>query len=114
MRFICQKDTVEGQEPGLAIVMLCLDCSVVIKSLNLLLTLIVWKISQKCIFVASNFKKRLREGFPGGSVVKNPTASAGDMSSIPHPGRSHMPWSPCATTTEPESQAWSPSTCSDY
>ena len=64
MRFFCQKDTVEGQEPGSAIVMLCLDCSVVIKSLNLLLTLIVWKISQKCIFVASNFKKRLREGLP--------------------------------------------------
>ena len=54
----------EGQEPGSAIVMLRLDCSVVIKSLNLLLTLIIWRISQKCIFVASNFKKRLREGLP--------------------------------------------------
>ena len=27
-------------------------------------------------------------GFPGGSVVKNPPANAGDMSSIPGPGRS--------------------------
>ena len=31
--------------------------------------------------------------FPGGTVVKNPPASAGDMGSIPGSGRSHMPWS---------------------
>ena len=30
-------------------------------------------------------------GFPGGAVVKNPPANAGDMSSSPGPGRSHMP-----------------------
>ena len=30
------------------------------------------------------------EGFPGGSVVKNPLANAGDMGLIPDPGRSHM------------------------
>ena len=30
-------------------------------------------------------------GFPGGSVVKNPPANAGDMGSIPGPGGSHMP-----------------------
>ena len=29
-------------------------------------------------------------GFPGGSGVKNPPASAGDMGSIPGPGRSYM------------------------
>ena len=29
-------------------------------------------------------------GFPGGSVVKNPPAHAGDKGSIPGPGRSHM------------------------
>ena len=29
-------------------------------------------------------------GFPGGPVVKNPPVSAGDMGSIPDPGRSHM------------------------
>ena len=29
--------------------------------------------------------------FPGGAVVKNPPANAGDMGSIPGPGRSHMP-----------------------
>ena len=28
--------------------------------------------------------------FPGGSVVKNPPASAEDMGSIPNPGGSHM------------------------
>ena len=32
-------------------------------------------------------------GFPGGAVVKNPPANAGDMSSSPGPGRSHMPQS---------------------
>ena len=29
-------------------------------------------------------------GFPGSSVVKNLPANAGDMGSIPGPGRSHM------------------------
>ena len=28
--------------------------------------------------------------FPGGTVVKNPLANAGDMGSSPGPGRSHM------------------------
>ena len=32
-------------------------------------------------------------GFPGGSVVKNPPASVGDMRSIPGLERSHMAWS---------------------
>ena len=31
------------------------------------------------------------EDFPGGTVVKNPPADAGDMGSIPGPGGSHMP-----------------------
>ena len=35
-------------------------------------------------------KKQLCLGFPGGPVVKNLPASAGDMGSIPAPGRSHM------------------------
>ena len=30
-------------------------------------------------------------GFPGGAVVKNPPADAGDMGSSPGLGRSHMP-----------------------
>ena len=31
--------------------------------------------------------------FPGGAVVKNLPANAGDMGSSPGLGRSHMPWS---------------------
>ena len=31
--------------------------------------------------------------FPGGAVVKNPPANAGDTGSSPGPGKSHMPWS---------------------
>ncbi|XP_073664253.1 serine/threonine-protein phosphatase 6 regulatory subunit 2-like isoform X2 [Tursiops truncatus] len=33
------------------------------------------------------------QGFPGGAVVKNPPANAGDTGSSPGPGRSHMPQS---------------------
>ena len=33
------------------------------------------------------------EDFPGGAVVRNPPANAGDMGLSPRPGRSHMPWS---------------------
>ena len=32
-------------------------------------------------------------GLSGGSVVKNPPANAGDVSSILGPERSYMPWS---------------------
>ena len=48
--------------------------------------------------------KKNIQGFPGGSVIKNLPATAGDTGSIPKPGRSHMLWSnwdPCATTLEP-------------
>ena len=39
-------------------------------------------------------QKKERGGLnPGGTVVKNPPANAGDMGSSPGPGRSHMPWS---------------------
>ena len=33
------------------------------------------------------------QGFPGGAVVENPPANAGDTGSSPGLGRSHMPWS---------------------
>ena len=33
------------------------------------------------------------EGFPGGAVVENLPANAGDTGSSPGLGRSHMPWS---------------------
>ena len=35
---------------------------------------------------------------PSGPVVKNPPANAGDMGSIPGPGRFHMPWGSKART----------------
>ena len=37
--------------------------------------------------------KNISWDFTGGTVVKNPPASAGYMGSIPGPGRSHMPQS---------------------
>ena len=33
----------------------------------------------------------MRLDFPGGTVVKNPPASAGDTGLCPGPGRSHRP-----------------------
>ena len=36
-------------------------------------------------------KKNNYRDFPGGTVVKNPPANAGDTGSSPGPGRSHMP-----------------------
>ena len=36
--------------------------------------------------------KNLLRDFPGGPVVKNPPANAGDTGFIPGPGRPHMPW----------------------
>ena len=38
----------------------------------------------------TNLLKIKSSDFPGGAVVKNPPANAGDMGSIPGPGRSHM------------------------
>ena len=38
-------------------------------------------------------KKSSSKGFPGGAVVKNLPANAGDTGSSPGPGRSHMLWS---------------------
>ena len=38
-------------------------------------------------------KLSLFRDFPGGTVVKNPPANAGDTGSSPGLGRSHMPWS---------------------
>ena len=36
-------------------------------------------------------KKQWRRALPGGPVVKNPLARAGDMGSVPGPGKFHMP-----------------------
>ena len=37
--------------------------------------------------------KKEISGFPGGAVVENLPANAGDTGSSPGLGRSHMPWS---------------------
>ena len=42
-------------------------------------------------YTLTQFKNINNVGFPGGAVVKNPPANAGDMGSSPGPGRSHMP-----------------------
>ena len=45
------------------------------------------------ISCAGNGQKPLKMmpwGFPGGTVFENPSANAGDMSSSPGPGRSHV------------------------
>ena len=39
------------------------------------------------------YLQKLSFDLPGGSVVKNPSANAGDTGSVPGPGGSHMPWS---------------------
>ena len=47
-------------------------------------------------------------GFPGGSVVKNPPANAGDVGLVSGPGRSRVPQSDgalCITTIEPVLQS---------
>ena len=38
-------------------------------------------------------KNSILLGFPGGAVVQNPPANAGDMGLSPGPARSHMLWS---------------------
>ena len=43
------------------------------------------------IYVAKEYKKYIHGDFPGGTVVKNPPANAGDTGSSPGPERSHMP-----------------------
>ena len=42
---------------------------------------------------SQTFKNRnIVKNFPGGPEVEYPPANAGDMGSIPGPGRFHMPW----------------------
>ena len=43
------------------------------------------------IFPALDPTKNALKGFPGGAVVENLPANAGDTGSSPGPGRSHMP-----------------------
>ena len=41
--------------------------------------------------IVQNHFQELKRDFPGGAVVKNPPANAGDVGLSPGPGRSHMP-----------------------
>ena len=55
--------------------------------------------------------KFLFRDLPGGTVVKNPPANAGDMGSSPGPGRSHMPrsnWARVPQLLSLRSGAWEP------
>ena len=49
------------------------------------------KKKKKKMVKQKNIHKNQGLGFPGGSVVKNLPANAGDTSSIPGLGRCHMP-----------------------
>ena len=40
---------------------------------------------------SEHYQKSKGRDFPGGAMVKNPPANAGDTGLIPGPGRSHMP-----------------------
>ena len=48
------------------------------------------KINQGLAFFAYPQQEGTGRGFPGGAVVKNPPANAGDKGLSPGPGRSHM------------------------
>ena len=70
-------------------------------SVQLAFCLLVIKIYSVCLLrtslkeqhetVSSTLIKLNLQGFPGGAVVKNTPANAGDMGLSPGPGRSHMP-----------------------
>ena len=49
--------------------------------------------------LTSSFIQQALRGFPGGSVVKNPPAGAGDTDWIPGPHAEEQ-LDPCATTTK--------------
>ena len=55
-----------------------------------------FSITNTCLFPVKTAEKQSIKtprfwDFPGGAVVKNPPANAGDTGLIPGPGRSHMP-----------------------
>ena len=54
------------------------------------LRFLLWKFLHKSRTL-STLQKKDNMGFPGGAVVKNPPANAGDTGSSPGLGRSHMP-----------------------
>ena len=57
--------------------------------INYEITALICMYVNECTTVKFCNLKTLLKGFPGGTVVKNPPANAGDMGSSPGPGRSH-------------------------
>ena len=55
----------------------------------------------QAFFMLSPSTFKIFSDFPGGSVVKNLPANAGDIGSIPGLGRSHMLWGYSAYVLEP-------------
>ena len=56
------------------------------------LTCLLWrKIRNSVLDTLRSLLEMVVEDFPGGTVVKNPPANAGDTGSSPGPGRCHMP-----------------------
>ena len=52
----------------------------------------IYKRQKPCqLFEQREFHIKSYWGFPGGAVVRNLPANAGDTGSCPGPGRSHMP-----------------------
>ena len=52
------------------------------------------------MFSNIDFTKKNLKGFPGSSMVKNPTANAGDMWLIPGPGRPQKLWNDYACASQ--------------
>ena len=48
-------------------------------------------VERKAEVISQKLNQKFVQDFPGGLLVKNPPASAGDIGSISDPGRSHMP-----------------------
>ena len=71
--------------------MLCSGCLIAFHSLNAFL----FVLEQLFIYLSVNFNIVIKcmLGFPGGAVVENLPANAGDIGSSSGLGRSHMPWS---------------------
>ena len=53
----------------------------------------IFNILLQVLATAIREEKEIKGDFPGGAVVKNLPANAGDTGFSPSPGRSHMPWS---------------------
>ena len=51
------------------------------------------KMNELELQVSDKFQNTIDWDFPGGAVVKNLPANAGDTGSSPGPGRSHVLWS---------------------